>query len=787
MNSLTSFTPSPILVVYLFETLWSRVEIQAAQYMPWIALGRRSANETEEKQAARTILLDYPSMNIFQLLSTAVRYRHMLVVSSTLGTILLRCEIVLSTALFYVDIHADGTKTLTMRSGVVHAAVGVFCVLGLLVCSMLYHAPSAKTSVTPRIPSTLAGTAALLANSRHFLSKLSGTGTANMETVAAKAGGSWYTSVLHQPGKQHDQVFQLKQLHQGPMFMGDKMASPDEGVAVPPSGYSPWIMGRAVLYVVMVLMVVLIAALWAVFLAAKSGFESEAAHGYFPWTCLATLALVLLGSLVGQMDASIRRLTPLMKLASRACDFKEGLGLTYVDESAPRTLYKSLRNRDWEVSTKKALAILGSILPIFTAGLLANAELHLVRRLELRHETQFRTDSAAASSLKSDPALVEDVLLAKAPKYPSWAYETLAFPVLELVDLGGGEWPSEGTFVVATVPTLTASLTCEMVTVDEEVDCEPLDSNFNHTSCQDGQSYIGFVASSCSKPETKPTDLIYVWGSCADGDDAFMTMLKCTEEILQVDVRTRFRTNDLTFDANAIPVPDRASETPAANVSLGLDGVYDVLSNSDNDSNLDDFFATLVASRLDVPAARLASQERTNAISQAIQLQHGILRAQTLNSDAVRKPLTGSSSSPSPISASVDYSVARLRQATTQTVVLTVLLGLMLLLLLLTAVGLHKPCSLPKNPGSIAAQASLLADSTIWWRLPHGAEWLSDEKLRRRSRLWRKTFTMAWFSAGGGGGGRHGIARRSYSVGIVQDEGKVVRVELEAAPLEFKE
>ncbi|CAM1503074.1 Fc.00g078500.m01.CDS01 [Cosmosporella sp. VM-42] len=774
------WTFMPIIISTILAILWSRVEFQALQYTPWIKLHPKpsTVDETRLKQAHRTVLLDYIGMNSFEALSTGFRSRHQLVVTSVVSSLLLRAQIVLSTGIFHAEVHADGSKYLKVRSGTLHTVAGVFCLLCMLMLPMMYHAPP-RSGITPRDPTTLGGTAAVLASSKLFLSRLTGTGNAEMDTVAARLPGSWYTTEVRQRSRKPEEIFQLKQLSGGPMLFQDGgLERNKEEVGT----YRPWTLGARVQSVSLAVSAVLLAGLWVIFglWGDRNGFDTTG-ELYLIWTSVPTLMLVLLALFLSRIDVDTRRLAPFIELATQKCRFRESFGLTYVNQFGLTTAGKSFSRKHWAVFLKKWMAMLGWLMPIFTAGLFAIVELQQTAHLELRQETWFKSTSDSVGGTLNEQ-LVEDILIRKTPKYPTWTWEDLAFPELQIVD-HGKEWPLPNTQLIGKVSAMRATLTCESATLSNgaghQLECTSLDSDSETAICKGSNAAAGFVAASCSTLKTTHP-INYIWGSCSD--DGLMTILMCNETLVEVDVLSTFRTEDLSIDTNAIPLPDVSSERPA-NVTLDTSGAYEALSDIGSDDTtldgLDGFFKTLVLSRLDMPLDRLMGEDRRNSVLVAIQTQHGILRAQALNSKTVRQPFTasGAPAAPSNIPVSVDYFIPRLKQSRVQTYVLAALLALTLALAALALRTIH-PVTLPKNPGSIAAQASLLADSTIWWRLPDGAEYLSDEALAKCLR--RKTFRLGWFNGSAGAGGtRNGVPERKYGISIVQDENKVARVELQ--------
>ncbi|KPM46143.1 hypothetical protein AK830_g481 [Neonectria ditissima] len=774
------WTFGPVVVTSVLAMLWSRVEAQALLYMPWIVLEGRPASgeDTRRKQAYRTVLLDYPGMGSIQALLKAFSNRHHLVVASTTASLILRAQVVLSTGVFHAEIQADGTKLLQVRAGMMHTMAGLFCVLAGLLLPMLYHAPP-KRGITARDPTSPAGTAALLASSRHFLARLGGTGSAGMDVVGARLAGSWYTTEIHQPGRKPAEMFQLKQLSGGPpVSMGDDGSGRSEEVL---GQYRPWTLGARVQTVGIVASAVLLAGLWVVFALRGGGNGIDASESIFIlWTFLPTLVFAALAAFWSRIDIDTRRVAPFLKLTANTCRFQESLGLTYMNELGLFTASKAIKHKDWGVFAKKSTAMLGWLMPIFTAGLFAITEIAQTAHLELRQETHFQsTDKSLGGSLDTD--LIDRILIRETPKYPSWTYEDMAFPKLQLVS-HGKEWPLPNTELTAKVPAIRASLTCETISLSDgagaNLKCVALDSSSstNTPVCGSGQSNTGVVVTSCAGLSDKFT-LNYVWGSCGDSGD--ISILRCNQTITELEVYTTFHTEDLGIDTDNIPLADAKTEQTSdveADVSTAYEALGKIGADDDSLDGLDGFFRTLVLSRLDMRLERLLAPERQNAVTEMIRLQHGIVGAQALSSDVARKAVSSSkvraradasASSSSLIAASVDYFIPRLTQSRVQTYVLAALLALALVLSVLALRTTYRGAALPKNPGSIAAQASLLADSTLWWRLPDGAAWMDDEDLARCLR--RKTFRLGWHNAGGTGG------RRSYGIGVVQDEGKVAR------------
>ncbi|KAM0419787.1 hypothetical protein ACHAPD_003351 [Fusarium lateritium] len=680
---------------------------------------------------------------------------------------LLRAQIVLSTAIFHAEIHVDGTSLLRARLGVLHAMAGTFLIISMALLPMLYHAPSPR-GIAPRDPTSPAGTATLLTSSHQFLTRLSNTGHANMETVAARLAGSWYTTELTQPGRRPEEMFQLRQHGggSGPLCMNPPNVSP-ETIAT----YRPWTQSTRTKIMSIVASVALIAGTCVIFGLKGKGEGLDVDDSIFVvWTCTPTIIFAAIAVFWTRIDIDNRRLAPFLKLTTTKHRFQESLGLSYMNEFGLHTAGKAMKTQDWAVFLAKCTAMLGWLMPIFTAGLFAVSQVAQTANLELRPETKFGSTSKSLSAAV-DSDIIDQILMRQTPKYPRWTWEDVALPKLSLVS-HPREWPLPNTELVAKVPGLRSKLNCETVSFDQgegaDLQCVPLGGSKKKAICDAGQSRTALVASSCSQL-TSSYPIKYVWGSCAG--DGLISVMMCNQSLVEVTVDTTFRTEDLYINTNQIPIVNASSEQPS-NVKADITSVYAALDDFGADdkklTGLDGFFRTLVLSRLSTTLERIVMPERQNSVSQAIRQLHGIIAAQAINGELIRRPLVNKlrmrDDSQPIIPAHVDYVIPRLMQSIVQTFVL---IGLLVFTLLFGLLSLRTASrgTLPKSPGSIAAQASLLADSSLWWRLPDGAEWMEDDDLARCLR--RKTFHLGWSQGASG--------NQTYGIYIVQDEGKAAR------------
>ncbi|KAH7324598.1 hypothetical protein B0I35DRAFT_165364 [Stachybotrys elegans] len=760
-----AWTFVPVIITSILAALWSRVEFQACNYIPWTILDldnrqRTQTLDTRGRQAARTVMLDYPSMGYPGAIYTSLKYRHFFPFSSLIVSVLLRAQIFLSTGLFRVDGYLSQTY-LGIRPGNLYTMIALFGVSALFALHLVLCAPP-SSGITPRDPTTMAGTAALLANSSQALSKLSGTGSLDILDVSTKMRGPWCTTLLHHPHVHPSYEFRLE------LFESEMNHSYDHRDRLPeelPAPYRPWTMRAFTAITIMAVSIILIVGLWLTYMfggGVDDRFSPSETY-YFLWSSFVTMVFMMLAIFLACIDFDSRRLTPFLKLVSRDCSFDESMGLAYTNEVAGKTLFKSLRYGDWSVFITSLVAFVAWVLPICTAGLFTSSYVEHMAPAQLLQQTYFQ--SVDSINVQPDNRLVDDILLKPTPDFPPWTWDELAFQALDITPRGE-EWRAAGKRVTASIPAMYITLNCDSQSFQgDDVDdlrCQPFGED-DHVDMCGNHDLVGRVVSSCTNLRRNST-INYVWGSC---ESLTLIAYMCEETYLATDAVTTLDGDELAISRWATPVPDRLTQGPS-DLSLPIDGAYDLLGNMSSDAEgaegLDRFFATLTRSRLDVPLQRLRSMARVNSVLTGITRQHGIIRAQTLTGSAVRRPFTEDSPSrPAAIETELVMRQRAVIQSRGQTYALTVLLGVITGLMGIWLL-IRPRAALPKNPGSIAARASLVADSTIWWHLPKGVEWLSDERLAHRLR--KKVFRMGWFSVHST---RTGVVERNYGIGIVQD------------------
>lgn len=350
-------------------------------------------------------------------------------------------------------------------------------------------------------------------------------------------------------------------------------------------------------------------------------------------------------------------------------------------------------------------------------------------------------------SINYDGIMVAKYIVRDNLPFPRWTYDELAFPKL-LMNTTSTDKLDDGQFVDIRVPAMRATLKCLLQTgadLEPSIALQRLSFSPRSALCDFNENGLGFTASTTSDPFrilgikknttvfgkvfSKPCQrdsnktststgsatvkasnrsINYVWGSLANNTIGHIASLTCGESAEMVDTQTRFQLPEFNVVNDHPPVPDESSAKPAENFTEPPDW-------ADLDYHevpLDSFFQTLLDGKFAISEEDLGLADRNEKVIQAIKQQHKIYKAQLFNRYN-RIPTNGTLDN-SPLHGIVT-TAGRLRlvQDAVSTRVLEAFLATMLALGILGSVLMNTDHVLPKNPCSIAAVASLLADSNF--------------------------------------------------------------------------
>lgn len=175
-----------------------------------------------------------------------------------------------------------------------------------------------------------------------------------------------------------------------------------------------------------------------------------------------------------------------------------------------------------------------------------------------------------------------------------------------------------------------------------------------------------------------------------------------------------------------LPIMDVQRKT---NVTSQLKGVY---------------VAALYATNGNQPEELLNADKHSEALTRV----YGIMTAQLLNNaweTNVTSQYTVSDPPANTQSGTLYQNRLYLVQSPISTRILEGVLAAMVVCGVISVTLMEKRQVLPKNPSSIAAVASLLAESEMLKTIPKGSEWADDKELKKKA-VFAGTFSMGWWS-----------------------------------------
>ncbi|KIL86770.1 hypothetical protein FAVG1_10026 [Fusarium avenaceum] len=645
-----------------------------------------------------------------------------------------------------------------------------------------------KKGFLPRDPSTIVGMASVVAHSHPLVECLKGMGPAPNRAIRSRLGDSTYMS-----GAEGHEKLENPNLGYYHIFGGN---------APPPNALprrfdsSAWrqpvpLHGLIRLIYILVLACIIIG--FEISLRVSHRFDGlrtmNTDTAYLAWTLVPALVLLLVAMYMLSLEWWTRLLSPFSHL-SRQGDFDETVGLN---------LANALRHVAWRRAFKiRDIAALAAISGASFALLVVVASAPLFEPMPAGQNTSIplRTEDFFANSLASsadDPictgcnndTVMASLILAGNAPYPPFTYTNLNLPSISLVEEDNSKDLKIGARLTAIRPNMSCRLyqsneISTNITVERESDdgtVNPLRVDLEGETCrgdverdssnaiigttmgsQNGRSLsssstVFGVGLRKTKSSPRCSDWIYIWGSLADLGSSDMSVssvnaLACNESIEAVEVDAVFRGSELHIHPDHPPVffESTAQDTTVAIPELDYASLVNISSNG----LLDPFFAMLNASQFAIPDATFGDSSSSAAaeVQSAILSQHGIIRAQSLNSKS-RRHLSSRGTFPSAngtdivsgvspnlsvsqavpvISGSKMTEMIRLRQDTIATRIFQGLVGA-LMILHITSWMYWRRIRLPRSPTTIASITALLVDGNLFKSLPRAAQWQPDSEL----------------------------------------------------------
>jgi hypothetical protein len=618
----------------------------------------------------------------------------------------------------------------------------VCLVLGLLLAlAMIFQVP--RKAITPWNVSQVSAITAILSKSHAFRQSLSHTGTASLEVLRSRLRYQLYSLQHTSKG------FLLDLAYEDP-----QKALPEE----PPREKRSWkpFPGLVTQIIGFIVVALVITALEVTLRVSQKndglGDVSQTTDVHLLWKASPAAIMVLISLFFGSINFNTKSLAPYSRLTKPSgATYAQFMKTNFLDSLDIFNIFLSIRKRNFAVTASTLATIVASFLTIITSGLYSSIKLPQQVSVNFSQETWFRpwyTDVTTGTS----SMLVADFIVQRNLTFPRWTYENLAFP--ELSFSAPKSNINQTTYADIKVPALRSAPICILQNSSETIPQLNVIATQNTTSAPSYTITLNLHRGSCYPDETKSVwtdqpetnitieynnldvleenavfgastttacDLAnsttissngnattnYIWGAIYANKIAHLWALTCIESVEYIDTITRFELPDFDISTTDPPIPNESTarrvefEVPSEN--------WDTTIYTSTIPGLDGFFDALVSGRYAIPATYLGSPSKVEDVINAAKFQHNLMVIQQVNNisrvaNDTLNPLIGN------VTASWR---GRLVQHAGSTRILESLLGVMLVLGVVGTVYINTDSVLPKNPCSIAAVASLLADSNI--------------------------------------------------------------------------
>lgn len=526
-----------------------------------------------------------------------------------------------------------------------------------------------------------------------------------------------------------------------------------------------------------------------------ASIKSETSDIRYTWVYIPALVMLLVRILYFNLEYSARALQPYSALRRGGASADVSLLEDQHRKIAIYGFFDALRKRHWALAAAILSVLISFALPIAVSGLYTTGTVTRQTQSDLAQLGEWSvldSDSAPYYSSDTQSKASAPMIFFLNMTYPQWSYRDLALPHMALADNNDDK---TNAYVEARVPTLRSHLNCSTVPSHQYDWLSDLSSDLLLLYVN-GTGSCGFNASNpiyMSKPREggyftgvddrfdatlkkenflKPDYIhcptrIFTYGEINSSQSVTdMNVLKCRPQIEQVDVDVRLTLPSYRIDYKKPPtvVPGSGKVILDAVYQTGGEWVdvfpsdYDVeellpdIDVTNKAGHTSDLKATYVAAVYGINGSQPQELLNPDKHAEALSRVYGILITQLLNSawNSTANPSSRASTIPNPPAHIHPATLYRDRlylvQSAISTRILEGVLAAMVVCGALAITLMDKRQVLPKNPGSIAAVASLLAGADMLKTIPQGSEWWDDKELKKQGVFAGRTFSMGWWA-----------------------------------------
>ena len=656
--------------------------------------------------------------------------------------------------------------------------------IGIAILLAVVYLP---VKVCSRDPGSIAGIITILARSPQFMAELAGMGSKRDEEMQSLlADKKHYTTV-------HHSSFAI--------MSGDGAVVSHEPkeMSDPIDWWRPLSAKIPMRVLTFAVPLALIATLEAVYQHShQSGgiapVKDETTDVRYVWVYIPAVIMLLVRILYFNLEFAARVLQPYSTLRRGGASADASLLEDQHRKIAIYGFFDALRRRHWALAAAILSVLVSFVLPIAVSGLYTTDTImrHMQSNLSRQGQWSVLDSNSAPYYTSPDQASMSTPLVFYLNmSYPQWSYQDLALPHLQLES---HDHESSDSHVDARVPALRGNLNCATVP-SERYDWQSVANSQLLFVYLNGTNQCGFNESqpmTTTKPIkggywTGSLDAGYETGKTLKKEDLLnpdkldcptiffayglsnstqgvtdMNVIQCRPRIEQVDVDLRLSLPSYEIDETKPP-----SVVPGTTKTI-LDAVYktagiwfdlfpsdseveellpvmDVQKKTNVTSQLKGVYvAALYATGGNKPEELLNADKHSEALTRV----YGIMTAQLLNNaweTNVTSQYTVSDPPANTQPGTLYQNRLYLVQSPISTRILEGVLAAMVVCGVIAVTLMEKRQVLPKNPSSIAAVASLLAESEMLKTIPKGSEWADDKELKKQG-VFAGTFSMGWWS-----------------------------------------
>ena len=488
----------------------------------------------------------------------------------------------------------------------------------------------------------------------------------------------------------------------------------------------------------------------------------------YGWLYITTLLLVLLGTLFNMLDADIELFSPYHVLSAGYCSAQSSL-LRCPSGNAPiYTVWQALRDGKVGLFAGSMSVLIAPFLTIVVSGLFTTLSVPLVQPITCQALDWFNTTGSIPDS---DALTLGSLVVEGNMSYPQWTYGNIALPSIDRLP----GYLHAATLAVRS-PALRAGLRCDLIPKDQylNITYEPSYSGSgtptlvlnmsNPGQCSSSGTTVGANLSPVAAsgyfgmmlgplafggpdPETCPENIVF-YVQMKSGAVEHLAGFNCNPTLERVEAKVIYNVPDYSLVRAPEVVANSAQPFSTSyytgDLSANINTWFESLNMTTDD--LSPFFEGIMYSKNGIIAAELINN---TLLAEAIDRVAGITMAQIL-STGWRQPLADLPKNQTDVPNTLkgtceDLSRTRLVQSELSTRILEILLGILLLCVILIFLFIDMRKVLPKQPGSIAAAASMLADSRLLDEIPLGVEFMTDRQWKENG-IWHGTeCRMGWW------------------------------------------